>query len=162
VAAELTNHLIDDVVLTPGIVATIPETAAGRPSTTSGEQITCAKQLSPQHLPAALLLPLAAQARGAGPSAAPSFPPWQTRGRTTTPAQTAGFRLRFPQVDDLADFHGDVSDPKLVLYVGGNYFFAMSPLVASSTAGSIGKTLPPGVPRKSQIEGWRDRYLRQT
>ncbi len=28
----------------------------------------------------------------------------------------------------MADFHGSLSDPKLVLFVGGNYFFAMAPL----------------------------------
>jgi hypothetical protein len=35
------------------------------------------------------------------------------------------------QVDDLADFDGDITHPKLVLYVGGNYFFAMSHSIPS-------------------------------
>ena len=57
-----------------------------------------------------------------------------------------------PEVDDLADFHGDISDPKLVLYVGGNYFFAMAPLVAEfekehpDFKGRIyWETIPPGL-----------------
>ena len=31
----------------------------------------------------------------------------------------------------MPDFHGSVNDPKLVIYVGGNYYFAMAPLVAA-------------------------------
>ena len=57
-----------------------------------------------------------------------------------------------PEVDDLADFHGDLDAPKLVLYVGGNYFFAMAPLVQAFEAdhpeykGHIyWETLPPGL-----------------
>ncbi len=56
------------------------------------------------------------------------FPPWQ-HGKNND-ATNRGFEFTVPQVDDLADFHGDITDPKLVLYVGGNYFFAMAPLVA--------------------------------
>jgi ABC-type molybdate transport system substrate-binding protein len=55
-------------------------------------------------------------------------------------------------VDVLADFHGDLADPKLVLYVGGNYFFAMAPLVQAFEAahpdykGRIyWETIPPGL-----------------
>ena len=55
------------------------------------------------------------------------FPPWQ-HGRNDD-ATKRGLEFTVPEVDDLADFHGDVTDPKLVLYVGGNYFFAMAPLV---------------------------------
>jgi hypothetical protein len=56
------------------------------------------------------------------------FPPWQ-HGKNND-ATSRGFEFTVPQVDDPADFHGDITDPKLVLYVGGNYFFAMAPLVA--------------------------------
>jgi molybdate transport system substrate-binding protein len=52
----------------------------------------------------------------------------------------------------LADFHGDPFNAKLVLYVGGNYFFAMAPLVETFEAhhpdlrGRIyWETLPPGL-----------------
>lgn len=51
------------------------------------------------------------------------FPPWQ-HGENNDATQH-GLSFTVPEVDDLADFHGNVSDPKLVLYVGGNYFFAM-------------------------------------
>src|SRR6266446_1030670 len=106
-------------------------------------------------LAAALLLPLAAQAaervqRGC------IFPPWQ-HGENNDAAQR-GLSFSVPQVDDLADFHGNVSDPKLVLYVGGNYFFAMATLVAAfeqqhpEFKGRIyWETLPPGLLEK-QIE----------
>jgi molybdate transport system substrate-binding protein len=78
------------------------------------------------------------------------FPPWQHGDNND--ANDRGFAFTVPQVDDLADFHGDVSDPKLVLYVGGNYFFAMAPLVAAfeqqhpDFKGRIyWETLPPGL-----------------
>src|SRR6201999_543193 len=78
-------------------------------------------------LTAALLLPLAALA--AEPMQRDAiFPPWQ-HGQNNDATQR-GLAFTVPEVDDLADFHGDVSDPKLVLFVGGNYFFAMAPLVA--------------------------------
>jgi molybdate transport system substrate-binding protein len=73
-------------------------------------------------------------------------------------ATRRGFEFTVPEVDDLADFHGDISDPKLVLYVGGNYFFAMAPLVAEfekedpDFKGRIyWETIPPGLLIK-QIE----------
>ena len=101
---------------------------------------------------AALALPLAAAQNA--PDAI--FPPWQ-HGQNND-ARDRGLVLSVPQVDDLADFHGDVSDPKLVLYVGGNYFFAMAPLVAEfekehpDLKGRIyWETLPPGLLVK-QIE----------
>jgi molybdate transport system substrate-binding protein len=106
-------------------------------------------------LAAALFLPLAAHA------AAPVqhhaiFPPWQ-HGENNDATQR-GLSFTVPQVDDLADFHGNVSDPKLVLYVGGNYFFAMALLVAAfeqqhpEFKGRVyWETLPPGLLEK-QIE----------
>jgi molybdate transport system substrate-binding protein len=84
------------------------------------------------------------------------FPPWQ-HGQNNDATQR-GLSFSVPPVDDLADFHGNVSDPKLVLYVGGNYFFAMAPLVAAfeqvhpEFKGRIyWETLPPGLLVK-QIE----------
>jgi ABC-type molybdate transport system substrate-binding protein len=84
------------------------------------------------------------------------FPPWQ-HGQNND-ATNRGFAFTVSQVDDLADFHGDITDPKLVLYVGGNYFFAMAPLVATfeqehpEFKGRIyWETLPPGLLVK-QIE----------
>jgi molybdate transport system substrate-binding protein len=107
-------------------------------------------------LAAALVLPLAAaqDIRPAAPDAI--FPPWQ-HGQNND-ARDRGLAFSVPQIDDLADFHGDLTDPKLVLYVGGNYFFAMAPLVAAfeqqhpAFKGRIyWETLPPGLLVK-QIE----------
>jgi len=78
------------------------------------------------------------------------FAPWQHGANND--AMKRGFEFTEPEVDVLADFHGDITDPKLVLYVGGNYFFAMAPLVqAFETAhpeykGRIyWETIPPGL-----------------
>ncbi|KVZ17559.1 molybdate ABC transporter substrate-binding protein [Burkholderia stagnalis] len=78
------------------------------------------------------------------------FPPWQ-HGRNND-ALHRGLEFTVPQVDVLADFHGDLSAPKLVLFVGGNYFFAMAPLVAQfeqdhpEFRGKIfWETIPPGL-----------------
>jgi molybdate transport system substrate-binding protein len=78
------------------------------------------------------------------------FPPWQ-HGENND-AIDRGVEFTVPQIDDLADFHGDLSDPKLVLYVGGNYFFAMAPLVRAFEAAHpeytgrvYWETIPPGL-----------------
>lgn len=106
-------------------------------------------------LATALALPLAARPAEAVPHDS-MFPPWQ-HGENNDATQR-GLAFTVPEIDDLADFHGDVSDPKLVLYVGGNYFFAMAPLVAAfeqqhpEFKGRIyWETLPPGLLEK-QIE----------
>src|SRR3546814_17285102 len=56
-------------------------------------------------------------------------PPWQEGRNNDAPAR--GFQFTVPDADNLADFHGSPLDPALALYVGGNYFFAMAPLVAA-------------------------------
>jgi molybdate transport system substrate-binding protein len=106
-------------------------------------------------LAAALALPLAAHSAELVHD--PIFPPWQHGGNNDATQRGLEFTVR--QVDDLADFHGNVSDPKLVLYVGGNYFFAMAPLAAAfeqqhpEFKGRIyWETLPPGLLEK-QVEG---------
>ena len=78
------------------------------------------------------------------------FPPWQHGANND--ALDRGLEFTIPQIDDLADFHGDISDPKLVLYVGGNYFFAMAPLVQAfekehpEYQGHLyWETIPPGL-----------------
>lgn len=78
------------------------------------------------------------------------FPPWQ-HGRNND-AVNRGLEFTVPQIDDLADFHGDLTDPKLVLFVGGNYFFAMAPLVEAFEADHpeykgrlYWETIPPGL-----------------
>jgi molybdate transport system substrate-binding protein len=84
------------------------------------------------------------------------FPPWQDGANNDAIDRGLGFTV--PKVDDLADFHGDLDTPKLVLYVGGNYFFAMAPLVKAFEAAHpeykghvYYETLPPGLLAK-QIE----------
>jgi ABC-type molybdate transport system substrate-binding protein len=78
------------------------------------------------------------------------FPPWQ-KGENND-ALNRGLEFTVPEIDNLADFHGDITDPKLVLYVGGNYFFAMAPLVKAfeerhqEYKGKIyWETIPPGL-----------------
>jgi molybdate transport system substrate-binding protein len=98
-------------------------------------------------------MPLAAQNSADGhpsPFDESVFPPWQKGANND--AVNRGVEFTVPEVDNLADFHGDLSDPKLVLYVGGNYFFAMAPLVQafeSEHAEFKGRvyweTIPPGV-----------------
>jgi molybdate transport system substrate-binding protein len=78
------------------------------------------------------------------------FPPWQ-HGENND-AINRGFDFTVPEVDDLADFHGNPADAKLVLYVGGNYYFAMAPLVSAFEAAHpeyrgrlYWETIPPGL-----------------
>jgi ABC-type molybdate transport system substrate-binding protein len=78
------------------------------------------------------------------------FPPWQ-HGENDD-ALDRGLEFTVPEVDDLPDFHGSPVEPALVLYVGGNYFFAMAPLVQSFEArypeyrGKLyWETIPPGL-----------------
>lgn len=87
----------------------------------------------------------------AGTTGAPApSPPWQ-HGQNND-AVKRGFEFTVPDADDLADFHGDPSHPALALYVGGNYFFAMAPLVKAFEAkypeykGHVyWETIPPGL-----------------
>jgi molybdate transport system substrate-binding protein len=78
------------------------------------------------------------------------YPPWQHGANND--AVDRGLEFTVPEVDNLADFHGDITNPKLVLYVGGNYFFAMAPLVREFEAehpeykGRLyWETIPPGL-----------------
>ena len=86
------------------------------------------------------------------------FPPWQ-HGRNND-ALHRGLEFTVPEIDDLPDFHGDLTDLKLVLYVGGNYFFAMAPLVAEfehehpAYKGRLyWETIPPGLLVKQMEAG---------
>lgn len=90
------------------------------------------------------------------PPPADLFPPWQHGANTDVTDR--GLHFTVPQVDDLPDFHGSLDNPKLALFVGGNYYFAMAPLVAAfekrhpEYAGRIyWETIPPGLLAK-QIE----------
>ncbi|SUB82782.1 Thiosulfate-binding protein precursor [Pragia fontium] len=77
-------------------------------------------------------------------------PPWQ-HGQNND-AITRGLSFTVPDADNLADFHGNPQNPALSLYVGGNYFFAMAPLVKAfedkypEYRGKLyWETLPPGL-----------------
>jgi len=78
------------------------------------------------------------------------YPPWQHGANNDSPAR--GLSFTEPDADNLADFHGDPIHPSLVLYVGGNYFFAMAPLVQAFEThypqykGQVyWETIPPGL-----------------
>jgi molybdate transport system substrate-binding protein len=78
------------------------------------------------------------------------YPPWQ-HGANDDIAYR-GLDFTEPDADNLADFHGDPTHPSLSLYVGGNYFFAMAPLVHAFEARNpqykgrvYWETIPPGL-----------------
>ena len=88
------------------------------------------------------------------------FPPWQHGANND--AVDRGLELTVPDADDMADFHGDLADPKLVLYVAGNYFFAMAPLVRAFETTHpeykgrlFWETVPPGLLAKQLKAGGR-------
>ncbi len=78
-----------------------------------------------------------------------TLPPWQEG--TNNDATDRGMLFTIPEIDVLADFHGDLTDPKLVLFFGGNYYFATGHLVAAFEAAHpelkgriFWETIPPG------------------
>jgi ABC-type molybdate transport system substrate-binding protein len=86
------------------------------------------------------------------------FPPWQN-GRNNDVARQ-GLVFTVPPADVMADFHGSLDDPLLVLYASGNYFFAMAGLVQAfgeaypAYKGRVFyETLPPGLLMKQMAEG---------
>lgn len=86
------------------------------------------------------------------------FPPWQHGANNDTIDK--GFDFSVPEADDMADFHGDVNNPKLVLYVAGNYYFAMAPLVQEFETENpqykghvFAVTIPPGMLVKAMKAG---------
>lgn len=78
------------------------------------------------------------------------YPPWQ--GGSNNDAPKRGLVFTVPPADVMADFHGSLDDPLLVLYASGNYFFAMGGLVRAfgdaypAYRGRVFyETLPPGL-----------------
>src|ERR1700754_5152368 len=55
-------------------------------------------------------------------------PPWQ-HGDDGGGVTARGLVFTVPPVDVLADFHGSLDNPQLVLFASGNYFFALGQLV---------------------------------
>jgi molybdate transport system substrate-binding protein len=85
-------------------------------------------------------------------------PPWQHGANND--AVKRGFDFTEPDADNLADFHGDPQHPALALYVGGNYYFAMAPLVQAfekrypEYRGHVyWETIPPGMLVKQMESG---------
>ena len=81
------------------------------------------------------------------------YPPWSHGANN--PVVNKGMDFTVPEVDNLPDFHGDPINHKLAVFVGGNYFFAMAPLVAEfekqnpEFKGKIYyETIPPGLVAK--------------
>ncbi len=86
------------------------------------------------------------------------YPPWQ-QGRNND-AVKQGLAFTVPLADAMADFHGSLDDPLLILYASGNYFFAMGDLVHAfgkaypAYRGRVFyETLPPGLLMKQLAEG---------
>jgi ABC-type molybdate transport system substrate-binding protein len=84
------------------------------------------------------------------------YPPWQ---RGANGAIDRGLEFTVAPVDVLADFHGSLDHPDLVLFVSGNYFFAVAGLVEAfgnaypRYRGRVFyETLPPGLLLR-QMEG---------
>lgn len=78
-----------------------------------------------------------------------TLPPWQ--GETNNDVTDRGLAFTIPEIDVLADFHGDLTDPRLVLFFGGNYFFATKYLVLAFEVSHpefkgriFWETIPPG------------------
>lgn len=78
------------------------------------------------------------------------YPPW-SHGKND-PVSQRGLEFTVPEVDNLPDFHGNPVQAKLSIFVGGNYYFAMAPLVAAfedehpELRGKIYyETIPPGL-----------------
>jgi ABC-type molybdate transport system substrate-binding protein len=86
-------------------------------------------------------------------SSAQTMPPW-SEGANNPAAQT-GYSFHVADVDNVPDLHGNPADAWLVIFTGGNQFFALPQLVAAfeqqqpELKGHIFyETLPPGILRK--------------
>jgi molybdate transport system substrate-binding protein len=86
------------------------------------------------------------------------YPPWRLGdGGDVT---DRGFEFTVPPADVLADFHGSLDNPQLVLFASGNYFFALGDLVTAfgdtnpQYRGHVFyETLPPGLLLKQMDAG---------
>jgi ABC-type molybdate transport system substrate-binding protein len=78
------------------------------------------------------------------------YPPWQNGRNSDAPGK--GLVFTVPPADNMADFHGSLDDPALVLYASGNYFFALAGMVhvfgeayPAYRGRVFYETLPPGL-----------------
>ncbi len=86
------------------------------------------------------------------------YPPWQ-RGDGSD-VSDRGLEFTVPPADALADFHGSLDNPQLVLFASGNYFFALGLMVNAfgdaypQFRGHVFyETLPPGLLLKQMEAG---------
>ena len=104
------------------------------------------------NLAAALLLLAMAMAVAMPAGAAQVYPPW-----VGTPSDGKKFSLR--GVNDLADLHGDVVDPQLVVFFAGNQFMVTHDLMKAFQAKHpqyqriYWQTLPPGIEAQQVEQG---------
>ena len=107
----------------------------------------------PRLLLVTLSCALAFGAVAAAKDAAPSenfMPPWNP--------PPAGLQFSVPPFDAVADLHGDIVDPQLVVFFAGNQFMVVHDLMAAFKQAHpqyqhiFVETLPPGILAK-QIEG---------
>ncbi|MFP4055127.1 MAG: molybdate ABC transporter substrate-binding protein [Phycisphaerae bacterium] len=109
--------------------------------------------------PALLAIGLAALIFSAcnGTDATPSSPsgfelPW-------SPASLSGRNFTVPGVDNVPDIYGDVSDPDLVVFMGGNQFMVVDDLVTAfrkehpQVKKVLVQTLPPGILQDQMKQG---------
>jgi hypothetical protein len=82
-----------------------------------------------------------------------NVPPWSNG--SNAPAEQKGYTFRVPDIDNVPDLHGNPTDAKLVIFIGGNQFFVLPQLIAAfgrhhpELRGHIFyETLPPGVLQK--------------
>jgi ABC-type molybdate transport system substrate-binding protein len=115
----------------------------------------------------ALLLTIASAERRAFAQTTPAdrlkaieaiYPPWRHGDRSDVADR--GFEFTVPPADVLADFHGSLDNPQLVLFASGNYFFALGELVTAfgdthpQYRGHVFyETLPPGLLLKQMDAG---------
>ena len=105
-----------------------------------------------------LLLSVICAVGSTGRAFAQSSPPWSQQ--QNDPAPDKGFVFHVPDVDNVPDLHGNPCSAKLVLFIGGNQFFALPQLIAAfevqhpELKGQIFyETLPPGILRKQMAAG---------
>ena len=105
-----------------------------------------------------LLLCALCAAGAANRASAQASPPW-SHGANDPTAQK-GYTFHVADVDNVPDLHGNPCNAKLVIFIGGNQFFALPQLITAferehpELEGHIFyETLPPGILRKQMVAG---------
>ena len=100
-----------------------------------------------------LCTPLLAAPAESAPAASTAYlPPWN-------PPPQGGEPFTVPEIDIVADLHGDVTDPQLTVFFAGNQFMLVHDLVTAFRAAHpqytriFVETLPPGILEKQVEQG---------